>query len=149
MSRRELLQWQTITVLHLTAQIALRNRKMFEKYLELALVRCFPFPQDNANNYCAARTSERERRTRWWIAAYHPDSLNAMRHTGICSVHFEGGPGLTKLNPVPSIHLHSHNIFSENLRKVDVRKRGKEVKETETPHRRRRKRRCLSPEKKK
>ena len=41
-------------------------------------------------------------------------------------------------------YLHYHNIFSENLRKVDVRKRRKEVKET--PHRRRRTRWCLPPE---
>ena len=38
MSQRELLQWQIVTVLLLTAQIALRNRKMFEKYLELAKI---------------------------------------------------------------------------------------------------------------
>ena len=43
-------------------------------------------------------------------------------------------------------YLHYHNIFSENLRKVDVRKRRKEVKET--PHRRRRTRWCLPPENK-
>ena len=32
------------------------------KYLELANVRFFPFLQENANNYCTAGMSERERR---------------------------------------------------------------------------------------
>ena len=31
------------------------------------------------------------------------DSLNVTRHTRICSIHFEGGLGPTKLNPVPPI----------------------------------------------
>ena len=67
MSNRELLQWLIITVLLLTVQI--RNRKRFEKYLELANFRfCFPFLQDNANKYCSVGVPERERRTRRWIA---------------------------------------------------------------------------------
>ena len=44
-------------------------------------------------------------------------------------------------------YLHCHKIFSKNLRKVDVWKQCKEVKET--PHESRRTRRCLPPEKKK
>ena len=67
------------------------------------------------------------------------NSLNVMRHTGTCSVYFEGDPGRTKLHPVSSIFASPH-IFSQNLRKVDVRKQRKEVKNT--PHRRRRTR-CL------
>ena len=143
MSRGELLQWRIIIVLLLTAQI--RNRKTFETYLELANARFFPFLQDNANKYCAVGMSERERRMRWWIAACRLNSLNVMRHTGTCSVHFEGAPGRTKFDPAPR-YLHYHNIFSENLRKVDVRKQRKEVKET--LHRRRRTRWCLPPENK-
>ena len=64
---------------------------------------------------------------------------------GIRSGHFEGGPGLTKLNPVHSIFAFPQHL---TLRKIYVRKQREEVKETEIPHRRRRKR-CLPPEKKK
>ena len=62
------------------------------------------------------------------------NSLNVMRHTGTCSGYFEGDPGRTKLDPVSSIFASPH-IFCQNLRKVDVGKQRKEVKET--PHRRR------------
>lgn len=81
--------------------------KKVEKYLELANVRFFPFPQDNANKYYVVGMSEREWHMRW-IAACHLGSLNVTRHTRICSVHFEGGLGLTKLNPVPSIFAFPH-----------------------------------------
>ena len=67
-----------------------QKQKNFAKYPELANVRFFPFPQDNANKYYAAGMSEREQRMRW-IAACRLDSLNVTRHTRICSVHFEGG----------------------------------------------------------
>ena len=50
----------------------------------------------------------------------HLNSLNVMRHTGTCSVYFEGDPGRTKLDPVSSIFASPH-IFSQNLQKVDVR----------------------------
>ena len=106
MSRRELLQWRIITVLLLTAQIAPRNRKMFEKYLELANVRCFPFPQDNnANNKILLCCGNIRTRAVYGImdCSLSPGQFKCQRHTRICSVHFEGGPGLTKLNPVPSI----------------------------------------------
>ena len=101
MSRQELLQWRIITVLLLTAQI--RNRKTFETYLEQANVRFFPFLQDNTNKYCAVGMSERERRMRWGIAACRLNRLNVMRPTRTCSVHFEGDPGRTKLDPASSI----------------------------------------------
>ena len=54
-----------------------------------------------------------------------------MRHTGTCSVYFEGDPGRTKLHPVSSIFASPH-IFSQNLRKVDVRKQRKEEKKHHT-----------------
>ena len=77
--------------------------KNVEKYPELANVSCFAIPQDNANKYYAAEMSERERRMQW-IAACRLDNLNVYtRHTRICSVHFEGGLGPSKLNPAPSI----------------------------------------------
>ena len=87
-----------------------------EKYPQLANVRCFPICQDNANKYYAAGMSERERHM-WWIAACRLDSLNVTRHTRICSIHFEGVLGPTKLNPVPSIfsfpqHLHTKKLPS-------------------------------------
>jgi len=79
-----------------------QKQKTAEKYPELANVRFFPFPQDNPNKYFAAGMSLLQRRLRW-SAACRLDSLNVTRHTRICSVHFEGGLGPTKLNPVPSI----------------------------------------------
>ena len=46
---------------------------------------------------------ERERRMRWIAASRIDRDLSFIRPTGICSVYFEGGPVLTKLNPVSSI----------------------------------------------
>ena len=64
----------------------------------------FPYTQDNGNEYYAAGMSERRLgQCMQWIAARYLDSLNVTRHTRICSVHFEGGLGLTKSNPAPSI----------------------------------------------
>ena len=97
-----------------------QKQNNIERFPELANVRFFPFPQDNANKYYAAGMSERERHMRW-IAPPVPCrdiyGLNVTRHTRICSIHFEGGHGLTKLNPVVPQYMHSHNIFSENLQK--------------------------------
>ena len=58
----------------------------------------FPFPQDNANKYCATGMSEQEQRMRW-IAACRLDSINVTRHTRICSVHSDGGPRIRKCLP--------------------------------------------------
>ena len=49
------------------------------------------------STYYAAGMSERERRLR------RTAPVVWTRHTRICSVHFEGALGRTKLNPVPSI----------------------------------------------
>ena len=70
----------------------------------------------------------------WWIAAYRLD-----RGTPEYA-QFISKEVLAWLNWIlfPQ-YLHSHNIFSENLRKVDVWKQGKEVNKTETPHRRQKK----------
>ena len=45
---------------------------------------------------------ERERRRRW-IVACRLESWNVTRHARICSSHFEGGPGPTKTNPIPTL----------------------------------------------
>ena len=117
-----------------------QKQKNVEKYLELANVRFCPFPQGIANKYFAAEMSERERRMQWWITAYRLDSWNVMRHTGIlcwiCSVHFEGGPGLTKLNPVNSTFA-----FPQHLQGKATSKAARERK-----HHRRRRTRCLPPQ---
>ena len=103
MNRQELLQWRFIIVLLLTAQI--KNRKAFEKYLELANSRFFfhsfrttqisivPWECQNESGVCDDR----------WIAACRLNSLNVMRHTGTYSDHFEGDPGRTKLDSASSI----------------------------------------------
>ena len=57
------------------------------------------------------------------------DSLNVMRHTGICSVHFEGDPGLTKPNPVNSIFAFPRHP-QRKLRKVDIESRERETPQT-------------------
>lgn len=87
----------------------------------------FPFPEDNPNKYYAAGMSERQRRLRW-IAACRLDSLNVTRHTRICSVHFEGGLGPTKLNLVPSIFA-----FPQHLRADPEERRRRQRKETPQP----------------
>lgn len=79
-----------------------QKQKQTDKYPELANVGFFPFPPDNPNKQYAPGMSERERRMRW-IAACHLESLNVTRHTRMCSIHFEGGLGPTKANPVPTI----------------------------------------------
>ena len=73
---------------------------------------------------------ERERWMRW-IAACRLDGLNVTRHTRLCSIHFEGGLGLTKLNPVPLIfafpHLRWKPPKSRTYLKERRRKRWKET----------------------
>ena len=94
----------------------IRNRKRVEKYHELANFRfCFPFPQDNANKYCAVGVPERERRMRRWIAAVDCSLLPEQ---------FLNCSG-TKLDPNPSIFA-VPQYLQRNLRKVDVRKQRKE-----------------------
>ena len=79
-----------------------QKKRQTGKYPELAQVNFFPFPPDNPNKGYAPGMTERERRKKW-IAACRLQSLNVTRHTRICSVHFEGGLGPTKANPVPTI----------------------------------------------
>ena len=76
------------------------------------------------------------------------DSLNVTRHIRIHSIHFEGGLGPTKLNPVPSIFIFPQHLFGEKLRKV-VQIPRSDVESSERKHHRPRGvRKCLSPEKK-
>ena len=51
-----------------------------------------------------------------WIAACRLNSLNVMRHTGTCSVHFEGDRGRTKLDPVSSIFASSQYLQRKPLK---------------------------------
>ena len=69
-----------------------------------------------------------------WIEACRLDSLNVTRHTRICSVHFEGGLGPTKLNPVSSIFA-----FPEHLQRRLPKSRT-------DPEERRRKQRKETPQ---
>ena len=78
--------------------------------------------------------SERQRRLRW-IAACLLDSLHVTRHNRICSVHFEGGLGPTKLNPVPSIFAFPQHL-QRKLPKSRVdpeERRQRQRKETPQP----------------
>ena len=111
-----------------------QKQKNVETYPELANVRCFPFPQDNPNKYYAARMSEQQRRLRW-IAACCLDSLNVKRHTRICSVHFDGGLGPTKLNPVPSIFAFPQHLQRKlpKSRSDPKERRRRQRKETPQP----------------
>ena len=122
-----------------------QKQKNAEKYPELANVRLSPFPQDNPNKYYAAGMSERQRRLRW-IAACRLDSLNITRHTRICSFHFEGGLGPTKLNPVPSIFAFPQHLQKENFRKVVLTPR-RDVEGSERKHLSHRRINCLRTEK--
>ena len=127
----------------LTAQI--RNRKTFETILELANVTFFshsfrttqismvPWECQNESGVCDDELQP----------SCRLNSLNVMRHTGTCSVHFEGDPGRTKLETVSSIFALPQYL----QRKPPKSRRAKaaQLKEVnETPHRRRRTR-CLPP----
>ena len=52
-------------------------------------------------------------------AASRLDSLNVTRHTRICSIHFKGGLGPTKLNTVLSIFT-----FPQHLRRKSPKSRA-------------------------
>ena len=79
----------------------MRNRKTFEKYLELANISCFFFPFLSIVPWeCQNESSVCDDGLQLWIAACRLNSLKVMRHTGTCSVHFEGDPGRTKFHPV-------------------------------------------------
>ena len=111
-----------------------QKQKNVEKYPELANVRFFPFPQDNLNKYYGAGMSELQWRLRW-IAACRLDSLNVTRHTRICSVHFEGGLGPTKLNLVPSIFAFPQHLQRKlpKSRADPEERRQRQRKETPQP----------------
>ena len=136
MSRRELLEWRVITVLLLTAQI--RNRKTFEKYLEMANVR-FIFHSFRTTQITSVTWECQNEGGVWddglqlWIVACRLNSLKCtetlkyffhlsafrtgakiylskkiyiyfgFRHTGTCSVHFQGDPRRSKFHPVSPI----------------------------------------------
>ena len=111
-----------------------QKQKNVEKYPELANVRFFIFPQENPNKYYGAGMSELEWRLRW-ITACRLDSLNVTRHTRICSVHFEGGLGPTKLNLVPSIFAFPQHLQRKLLksRADPEERRQRQRKETPQP----------------
>ena len=100
-----------------------QKTKKGEKCPELANVRCFPIPRDNANKYYASEMPERERRMRW-IAACRLDCFNVTRHTRICSIHLEGGLGPSKLNPVLSLFAFPQHLRSKPpKRRTDPKER--------------------------
>lgn len=67
--------------------------------------------------------NEQERRRRW-IVACRLESLNVIKHTRICSKHFEGSLGPTKANPVPTIF-----DFSKHLQRKEVKHGGETIEE--------------------
>ena len=84
--------------------------------LQVFTFHCFP-SNDGRKKTVAPGMSEQERRRRW-IAACRLESLNVTRHTRICSKHFEGGLGLTKANPLPTIF-----DFPKHLQRKEVKQR--------------------------
>lgn len=81
---------------------------------------------DDRKKTYAPGMSENERRKRW-IAACRLSSLNVTRHTRICSAHFEGGLGPTKVNPVPTIFSFPTHLQPKTPRKrtdPEERRRG-------------------------
>ena len=79
-----------------------QKQKNYLKYPELKGITFHSFPVDDRKKTFVSGMNESERRKRW-IAACHLSTLNVTRHTRICSAHFEGGLGPTKLNPTPTI----------------------------------------------
>ena len=63
------------------------------------------------------------------------DSLNVTRHTRICSIHFEGGLGPTKLNPFPSIFAFPQHLQRKLVksRADPAERRRRQRKETPQP----------------
>ena len=101
-----------------------------EKYPELAHIEFFPFPPDNPRKCYAPGMSEQERRKRW-IVACRLESLNVTRHTRICSVHFDGGLGPTKANPVPTIFSFPEHLQQKTpVARIDPEERRKRFYET-------------------
>lgn len=96
------------------------------KYPELKGLTFHPFPMDDRRKTYAPGMNENERRKRW-IVACRLSSLNVTRHTRICSAHFEGGIGPTKLNPVPTIFSFPTHLQPKTQRKrtdPEERRRG-------------------------
>ena len=96
------------------------------KYPELKEITFHAFPMDDRKKTYAPEMNESERRKRW-IAACRLNSLNVTRHTRICSAHFEGGLGPTKLNPVPTIFSFPTHLQPKTQRKrtdPEERRRG-------------------------
>jgi len=85
-----------------TIDQTVHKKKNYLKYPELKGITFHTFPVDNRKKTFVSRMNESERRKRW-IAACRLSSLNVTRHTRICSAHFEGVLGPTKLNPTPTI----------------------------------------------
>ena len=79
-----------------------QKQKNVEKYLEMAMLHSFHY-LGTTQIIVLREIPGRERRMRWIAASRIDRDLSFIRPTGICSVYFEEGPGLTKLNPVSSI----------------------------------------------
>ena len=102
------------------------KQKNHLKYPELKGITFHTFPLDDRKKTYAPGMNENERRKRW-IAACRLSSLNVTRHTRICSAHFEGSLGPTKLNPVPTIFSFPTHLQPKTQRKrtdPEERRRG-------------------------
>ena len=106
---------------------SIEKKKQKDKYPELAEVTFHPFPLDNPAKQYVSGMSEKERRQKW-IAECRLQSLNVTRHTRICSKHFEGGLGLTKANPVPTLFDFPEHLKRKTpLSRTDPEKRRNSV----------------------
>ena len=102
------------------------KQKNHLKYPELKGITFHTFPIGDRKKTYAPGMNENERRKRW-IAACRLSSLNVTRHTRICSAHFEGGLGPSKLNPVPTIFSFPTHLQPKTRRKrtdPEERRRG-------------------------
>ena len=107
-----------------------QKQKNYLKYPELKGITFHTFPVDDRKKTFVSGMNESERKERW-IAACRLSSLNVTRHTRICSAHFEGGLGPTKLNPTPTIFSFPSHLQTKTHR------------ERTDPEERRRKSLCL------
>ena len=77
------------------------KKKQIIKYPELKEITFHVFSVDDVKKTFVSGMSEHER-TKRWIAACRLSGLNVTRHTRICSAHFRGGLGPTKLHRIPA-----------------------------------------------
>ena len=121
--------WLNIIAVPMGAPNNTEKQKNHLKYPELKGLTFHTFPMDDRRKTYTPGMNENERRKRW-IAACRLSSLNVTRHTRICSAHFEGGLGPTKLNPVPTIFSFPTHLQPRNPTEAN-RSRGKKTRSFE------------------